>query len=136
MNPETTVTPPTPAKKTSTVATWPRIARGVLSDLIGWVIPWVVIALAIGLIPPISESVGWKVLLILIAATWSAINIAVDAESLRKNGWTWGFAKTGLFVVDPKKDHIKHLARHRKSIRKLFHGDYYIGDGGKPNRKA
>ena len=127
---------PTPPKKIATIATWPRIARGLLLDLIGWLIPWIAISLAFTFIPPLNESDDWKVLLVLVAAAWSIINIAIDTHSLRTNGWTKGFRRIGLFVVDPAKDHIKHLARLRKSIRRLLRGDYDIYDRGRPTRKA
>lgn len=115
--------------ETAVIASPGRVLRGVTADGIGWFGPWVLIGVAFALFPTVAGSPWWVALLIFGAALYSGISLAIDVYSLQRNGFSIGFAKHELRVVDPAKDHLVYMARsHHKSVRKLLKGQYLIVD--------
>lgn len=118
----------------ATTARRSKIIRAFSWDVAGWLAPWFVCGLAVVLVPGVNWTVGGIVISLVLATCWTACNVAYDLHRLRQDGFTGGFGRHGLRVIDPKKDHFSHLARHPKKLRKLIRGEYEILDIG-PKRR-
>ena len=102
------------------------IAQAVATDARGWLAPWLLLGVGLVVVPGMGQSLGWIITAAVAASCWSVCAVMYDIHCLRRDGFSPGFFKRGLRVVDPSKDQLSHLARHPKSLRKLLHGEYEI----------